>query len=278
MSLMSCGSNESVRHDDDILLEAGDSVLRREDVIPQIPPGLSPSDSAVMFDNIVDTWARSMVLMDVARENVADDEIIEKMVEEYRNHLILTSYMKEMAANAPAKVSQNEIKAYYESHKDEFVLESPIVRGIYLKVPESSPRVSDLRKWIFSGSRNSIMNIERYGLAQAMQYEYFVDRWVAWEKVADQIPYRFFDADAFLESTKNFETSYEGAVYFLHISEFQPSGTQMPYEVAEGEIRQALEYEKGDKYMKGLMSELMRKAIEEGRLKVGSYDLFKQKK
>lgn len=263
--------------DSDILLMAGDSILRIEDVVNQIPPGLSAADSIALFENIVDTWAHSMVLMDVARENIDNDKEIERMVSEYRNHLILNAYMKEMATQSVPKVSEEEKKKYYEQHKDEFILETPVVKGIYLKVPESVPRIADLRTWMTSGNRKSIENIERYGLAQALQYEYFADKWMPWNKLSAQIPYRFFDADAFLQSTHDFETTYGGSVYFLHIYDYLPSGSTMPYDIAEEEIRHALEFEKGDKYMIRLIEELMQRAIEKGSLKVGSYDLFKQK-
>ncbi len=36
----------------------------------------------------------------------------------------------------------------------------------------------------------AVDNIEKHGLKQASQYEYFMDTWQEWNRVADQIPYK----------------------------------------------------------------------------------------
>ena len=66
------GSEGSDNRNDEILLIVGDSTLTMTDVTTRIPSGLTPEDSVILFNRIVDTWLRSMLLEHVAMENITD--------------------------------------------------------------------------------------------------------------------------------------------------------------------------------------------------------------
>lgn len=271
-SLTGCSSKKpETPSDDKVLLEVGDSALTVRDVVQLIPAGLSEEDSVEMFNSIAERWVRSMMLSDLAQENVADLARINRMAEDYRNSLIIDRYLRSKQEET-GEVSDQSVKSYYAEHGAEMKLEAPIVKGIYLKVVDSEDDLSDIRKWMSSAKPKDIDNIEKKGLRHASQYEYFEDRWIDWNDIAHEIPYRFYDADAFLRSTKDFETSYGGSTYLLHITEYIPSGEVMPYDFAKGKIREMLSREKKGDYRQKLLKSLYRKGIEEGKLKPGLYD------
>ncbi len=256
---------------ENILVEAGDSALSVDDVLLHIPSGLAEEDSIEMFKTIVDRWVRNMMLGAIAAENVPDMERIDRLVEDYRNNLIIERYMRTKEEEAPA-VSDADIMRYYEVNGDEMLLDQPLVKGIYLKIGEKEERLAEIRKWMKTATEASVDNIEKYGLRQASQYEYFGQRWLEWSVIAEQIPYRFFDADAFLSSTRDFETTYGGSVYLLHISEYLPTGSKMPFEYASVKIAGILANENRDRYRTALMNSIYTRAIREGRLKPGLYN------
>ena len=253
----------------------GDSVLMLSDVISRIPVGIDPADSAALFHKIVDNWVEGMVLTDLGKAKLPDMEKIERQVSSYRNRLIATEYLKKMREGKTFAVSEDSVRTFYDSHRSEMVTETPLIKGIYIKVAESSGSVEDVKRCVFDASDASIDELEKKWLAKAIQYDYFVNEWVDWEVIADQIPYRFYDADAFLSSTSNFETSCNGSVYLLHITDFLPSGSEMPFEFASPRIVSLLEQAKMASYEKSLVSSLVKKAISEGRLVPADYDPVK---
>ena len=94
LSVVSCGKSTSAKDADEMLLQIGDSVLTKSDVLAQMPQGLSPTDSLNLFDAIVKEWTERLMLEEVARENLpnidkmtGDDEIkAEKLPDaSYRN-------------------------------------------------------------------------------------------------------------------------------------------------------------------------------------------------
>jgi len=277
--MVSCGGDKSSHASSasDVLLSVGDSTLTLTDVITRIPVGLSESDSALMFNQIVDSWIENMLLTEMAVENIDNLSEIERKVQRYRNQLIIGEYLSKVRRSERRDVPEDAIRRYYEENADDLRLEVPLVKGVYLKVPSNIERISDLRRWIFNPIGDNIDRLESYGLSQALQYDYFGERWVDWNSVAEQIPYRFYDPDAFLESTRNFETSYNGSTYFLHVSEYLPSGSPTPYEFAAPGIANTLREKSMAKYEKQMMLDLCSRALEEGRLRAVGYDPIERK-
>lgn len=272
-TLSSCGSKPvEAQGGDDILVTFGDSTLTKSDVLRRIPRGLDPADSAHLFSRIVDGWIRDLVLSDVAEKNISDPERIERMVEAYRNSLIVNEYLQSMSDKAGSDIPESRIREYYDANHEQMVLTQPLVKGAYLKVSANDESLDNLRRWMTQFTDESFDKIEKSGLRQASQYKYFKDEWHEWNVITDQIPYRFYDADAFVRSTKNFETSDGGSVYLLHISEYLPTGTEMPYEFARLKIREILRVSDIAAMRNNLMIDIYRQRIDEGKLRPGLYD------
>lgn len=276
-SFVACSGGENNAHPDngDMLVSVGDSSLYEKDVLRLIPGGISSADSADMYDGIVHAWVERLLLRSLAEENVEDMERIDRLTAEYRNRLIVESYRRSLRESRENVVSDKRIREYYIQNADDLILERPIVKGIYVKLSANAHNLDKVRYWVKSASSKDIDNLEKAVVSEALQYSFFEDRWVDWQQIADRIPYRFFDADAFVESARDFETEYQGAVYLLHISSFMRSGEKMPEEFAAPIISEILSRESSAEFEKRLVSDLCRRASKEGILKTGSYKKLK---
>lgn len=271
--ISSCDSQPTeVQDNSQVLVTVGDSSLTVNSVLLRIPSGLSSEDSINLFTGIVEEWVKRMVLADYARNNISDIDRIEKMVDDYRNNLIVNEYLQTMSESSNKEVSEERIKAFYDASSESMILEQPIVKGVLLKVSENDPKLSDLRRLLNKFNDKSIDEIENSGLHHAIQYKYFNDEWVEWNTIADQIPYRFYDADAFLRSTSTFETNDEGMVYLMHISDYVPSGEKMPYEFARIKIADIIQSSDIAAYKNNLIKDIYKRQIRNGVLKPGIYD------
>lgn len=257
---------------DDILVAVADSVLTLQDVVGRIPPGLESEDSIRLFNSIVDTWIGDMLLTDMAEANIPDMEKIDRLVNDYRRRLILGEYRRLLKSDYRRKASEDEIRRYYEAHADDMRLEHPVVKGIYIKLASDAVQLASVREWVFSATRESIDKLEKFGLRDAVQYDYFADRWIDWNEIAQQIPFRFGDSDQFVATTRNFETTHQGATYFLHISEFLKSGDVMPFSFASPQIEEMLLASGRAESDRRMMESLFRKALADGTLRPVGFD------
>lgn len=276
IALGSCGSSRKKNEaEKDALVTVGDSALYMSDVLRRIPAGLDTEDSIQMFHNIVDSWVDALVLTSVAERNIRDIQRIDRMVEEYRNNLIINEYLKLMSERSNPDINEQVIKDYYDKHSQDFILSQPLVKGAFVRVDENDSELPYLRKWLADFSDESFDKIERVGLRHATAYEYFGDEWHEWSEVADRIPYRFFDADAFVSSTADFETSTDGSVYILHISDHILSGNVMPYEYARLKIAEMMRVAEINTSRSRLKADIYKRMIKDGTLRPGLYDPVK---
>lgn len=271
--ICACGGKSHISDmDSEILVRAGDKTLLKQDVLRKIPIGIEPSDSAAVFNLIVENWIKSEVLSTLAETKLPDKTIIDDKVMEYRNRLIVAEYLKEMKESRKFGVSEDSIRMFYDRHKTEMLTESPLVKGIYLKIATGDPSIAEIKDLMTCGSDDCIDRLEKLIMNDAVEYDYFKEDWVDWQTVADQIPYRFSDPDSFLKTSSNFETTYGGATYLLHISDYLPSGSVPPYEFASIQISELLERTDIRKFEESLVKSLIGKALKDGSLVAIEYD------
>ncbi|MDE6558411.1 MAG: hypothetical protein K2K29_00810, partial [Muribaculaceae bacterium] len=239
-----------------ILVMVGDSAISTPEVANRIPSGISPVDSAAMARAIVDGWIERQLLTDIASQNVEDMEKIDRMVEDYRKKLIIATYRRNLRRSHIADADKKRINEYYQANKDDLILEMPVIKGLYVKLPADADRLSDIRRWIQTATPDAIDALEKYGLKDAIEYSFFQQRWTDWATISRQIPYNFGNPDTFVQNRRNLITTHRGITYMLHISESLPSGSPMPREIADPIIMERLETLRGDALEKEMMGNI----------------------
>lgn len=269
---MSCGGKESERKQErKAVVQIGDSVLYENDVLTRIPAGISSSDSAALYDAIVESWIEKRLLIDVAELNLPAVERIERMVDDYRTQLLVNEYRRVMAESNTGTINEDSIRKYYDLHRAELTLRQPLVKGIYVKIDASSPRLAEVRKWVRNDSPDDIAELERYGLRGAVQYDDFRETWVSWQSLSEIIPYRFRDTSSLLVPGGMFDRETGGYVYLLNVTDILKEGEPMPYEFARNEISRILADRMRASYDDNLLSTLYRNATKSKKLKSGGY-------
>ena len=61
------------------------------------------------------------------------------------------------------EITQLEIADYYEKNKSLFVLDKPLVKGLFIKVPLQSTGLADVRRWYKKNAQDAI---EKFCLAE----------------------------------------------------------------------------------------------------------------
>ena len=261
-----------VEQDDIVVVAYGDTAVMLREVVHQIPRGLEPEDSVAMFRAIVETWLRREVLTDYAARNLPDIEEVERIVEQYRSDLILSRYLARVDRSVDPNVSGRRVEKTLARMRDSMILDEPVVKGIFLKVGEDDSNLGALRRWMKTSTDYSVDKLEHDKFRGATQYEYFMDRWHPWHEVADLIPYRFDDADAFLEAHRDFETQYGGSVYIIHISDYVSAGSKMPSDYARQLVGEMLLQEDVAGRRQEIVRDVYRREESDGRLRKGLYD------
>lgn len=251
----------------DAVATVGNAVLTSADVRAALPAGLNPDDSARFVKAYVNSWIDSRLISEVAAREV-DMSQIEPLVEEYRSRLIMQQYTRRMFETHAASASEDSLHAYYDRHRSEFNLERPLVKGVYLKVPDDSRALANLRKLYRSDKPDDIDRLEKEVLRGATHYDYFRDRWVDWEQIETRVPADFGpDPSVWATPGRTLDVSSGGYTYLLRITEVLPSGRPMPFESARPLIVQRLLALGRRAYEAELLRDLRTRATEDGTLR-----------
>lgn len=250
------------------LVEVAGKFLYKEDLTAVLPLNLSADDSVLFAEHYIRNWIEDALLYDKAEGNVPEDDRIRKLVESYRKALVMHTYQEELVSQQLAgEITAEEVAAYYEKNKSLFLLEKPIAKGLFIKVPLKSSGLSDVRRWYKKNTREAVEQLEKYSLRNAVTYDYFYDRWKPLEEIEAQIPVKTWKTgDGFLERNRNVELKDTAFCYFLHIEEYQSEGKQKPLDFAEEEIKEILINLKRVEFINKVKEDLYRQASDKDRI------------
>ena len=250
------------------LVEVSGEFLYKEDLQAALPLNISKDDSVLFAEHYIRNWIEDALLFDKAEGNIPDNDKISKLVENYRRALIMHTYQEELVNQKLANdISEEEINAYYEKNKELFRLDNPLVKGLFIKVPLSSPDLGNVRVWYRKNNQDVIEKLEKYSLRNAVSYDYFYDRWTSVPDVAAKIPLKVLDTDAnYLDKNRNVEVKDTAFCYFLHIEDFLGKDKQKPLDFARDEIKEILINLKSVEFINKVKEDLYQRASDRNKI------------
>lgn len=267
----SCGRSDGASAlPDGALAGVGDAVLTRAELDGAMPKGLDADDSTRFARAYIRNWIDTRLVEDVAARQV-DMDRIDRMVQQYRRDAIMREYRDRMfeAEQAGTTFSDSLVADYYDRHSSELRLQRPLIKGVYIKLPDDARELSAVRRLYRSTRPADIDRLEKEVLGSAIHYDYFRDRWIDWEQVEARIPYDFGSTPAdYVKTHRNLDASLGGFTYLLEISDVLPAGAVMPLETARPLIEERLLAEKRRAFDAALRARLFDRALSRGTLRV----------
>ena len=238
LAAVCCSDRDADRNGSSVLAVVGKSQLTRAELTKALPLGLNGADSARYASAYIRRWVESRVISDLASAEIDMHDI-------------------------------DRMHNYYVANNSDFVLQRPMLQGVYLKVPDNARNIDVIRKLYRSDKQADIDRLEKEVLTSAIHYDFFRDKWVDWDQVESHIPYNFGSRpDEFLRGRDHFETTAGGFVYLLDIKDILPTGSIMPFESARSLIKERLNARKRRIYDAGLMDDLYNRSLKEGKIQL----------
>lgn len=253
-----------------LIAKVGEHKLTVEELQRNIKPGLPPADSLRAAKLFINDWLETEAATQMAERLLPNTAEIDRMVEDYRRQLLMWEYRRNMTLQQGRSTpSDQEIQTYYDTHKSTLKLQRPIVKGLYIKIPDDTKQLSQIHTLYRSSKIEDLDKLEKM-LDNAVTYEYFRDTWVDWSSLESRIPAKEFDAapDDFPATHDHLELKADGYVYLLQISDNKKVGETMPADYARAYIVEAIERENAVAYDKTLRRQLLDKAVREGTAQI----------
>ena len=146
--LAACAGVAPDNREDRILARVHNKTLYLSELEGMIPEGTPLEDSVRIVESYVNRWAREALLLYEAERNLPNDLNIDKLVRDYRSSLIKANYEKVLVEQLPdSTITREELKTFYDQNKEQYALQSPIIRCYFIKTPLPVQEEANLNRW-----------------------------------------------------------------------------------------------------------------------------------
>ncbi|MBS9524234.1 peptidyl-prolyl cis-trans isomerase [Litoribacter alkaliphilus] len=224
--------------DDRLVASVGSQRLFSSDLeflSAKITPG---EDSAKFAERYVQNWIRKQLMVQQAEKNKSIDPAeLERKLLDYKYALMVYEYEKDYVdQNLDKDVPYEEISAYYNQNRENFILKEIISRVNFFKLEKQLPQNKDLERLLKSNRDNSK---EIRELAQRYASNFFLEdsTWVKFDEVTQNTPLAGHPNKVqLLKSNDFYKVEDEEFAYYFKILEFKLADQVPPMDFVRDEI------------------------------------------
>jgi hypothetical protein len=273
ISLFSCdGFNlRSVQQDAEnpVVATLGKYSLHRSD-LPVHKASTSKADSARLAERYVQNWVKKQLMIQEAEKSRTYDEAeLNRKLLDYKYALMVYEYEKDYIDRHLEKyVSDQEILAYYDQNRENFMLKEIIVRLNFLKLEKELTQNSTIEKLLKSkgGQLDEIKE-----LAQRYASNHFLEdsTWVRFDEIIVNTPLQAHANKVQLLRQNNLiKVDDEIYSYYFKVLEYKLEDQVPPMEFVKDEISKILINKRRVSLAEELQKNIYNRALEKNEFKI----------
>jgi hypothetical protein len=256
--------------DEKIIVQYGEHFLTDRDIRLILPKDYTVEDSISLVKTYIEEWVKKKAIVDKAEENI--DELtlkeIENKIVEYRQDLLINAYNNYLIEkNIKDSITDEEIFAYYEKHKDSF----PLVREVlqFRAVTVEKEDASLAERLFNSGRDEDFDEVMKLVLNSGNSYHDKDSIWYSPEYISAQFP--LLSQQDYLNQLMNrrrVKMEEDEKVTMVRILNLKPKGSIAPYEFVKPTIKNLLLNKRKLNLLSDLQNQLYKEAINKNEIKI----------
>jgi len=241
LSFFSCDTEE-VRDNRVKVARVGNEYFFEEDLLREIPEGLSAEDSLAFVDQYINNWLEEQIVLQKAEEVLPEEKKdVDDRLEKYRKSLLIYAYeQKFIKERLDTTVLESDIEEYYNSHLDDFMLKDYIVKALYLKLSKGTPNIEKAEQHYQLKMDEDVNEIRYYADQYAVQFYYDPEQWVFFDDVLKVIPLQGVNVESFIRKKKKLMFEDSSFVYFINVLDFTMKDAVSPLSFEKEKIKTIL--------------------------------------
>jgi hypothetical protein len=251
--------------------KVGDVTLYYDELPKLFQNGVSPEDSVAIIHNYINKWAKKELLFMKAEQNLTPDlkNEIDKQLEETRANLVIYQYQRQMMLEKmDTTISEEEMESYYAGNEKNFLLNSNIVKALFIKVPVETPGIDKIRVWARSNDQKDFQQLESYCYQFAEKFDDFNEEWVTMDKLSIELPQDIMNQDDFLKRNPWYETSDSSSVYMISIRDYRQRYSLAPFDYVRNDIKSIILNNRRFEFLQSLENGIYNEAIKANTFKI----------
>ncbi|WP_340075097.1 peptidyl-prolyl cis-trans isomerase [Leptobacterium sp. I13] len=265
--LFSCELTKEKR-EENIIARVGNNYLYKNDIRNITGEGLSKEDSTNIVTSFINTWAKKHLLVEKAKINLSQDKVadFEKLVDEYRMDLYMAAYKEALIAkNMDTVVYNEEMKEYYEEHKENFRLNEDLIKLRYIHLNEGFSDMEEVKERFMRFDNEDKDTLQD----MAIQFNsYFLNdsSWIKKVQFFQKVAMDNSNID--LKKSQFFELTDSLGVYLVHINDVLERNDVAPAEYVAPTLKQIILNKRKLEFIRNLEKDIINEAIQNKEFQV----------
>ena len=257
-----------------IVARVGEKKLLKRELSEIIPNNLDKTDSSLMADDYIKKWVKQELVIQKANENLTPEQKdVSKELQDYRNSLIIYKYKNElMRQRMDTTVTKKQIEEYYDANPENFNLSKNIVKAIFLKIPREVANPQLLKSMAKNTTEEGLNELREYCLQYAKGFDIFINNWVDFEVVKNNLPSEITDSERFLTGNKQIELNDSNYYYLVSIQDYRLKNELAPLEFVENNIKNLILNQRKIEFLKEVEENIYLEGIRQNKFKIYNED------
>ncbi len=267
LSLSSCRMYDRFFHGD-VVARVGNDVLYISDIKDLNIQGFSPEDSSEIVKRYIHSWAKSRLLVDMAESHLSkEDRDVSAQLEEYRQQLLVYRYQqKYVQQRLDTVITEDESLEYYESNPKSFYAQTPVFRGLYIKISNNSPNEKLIKSLYRTKDEDERDRLSELCYVSAEKYSFFYDEWTPINVIAQKVGVDVGELKSAFDSRSYMEKSRMGYTYLIYADSYIHQGDPLPYEYCRKSVRDFILSKRKQELITSLERNLLNDAVSSDKL------------
>ncbi len=231
---------KEVNTDNPRLARVHNHALYLSDLDGLMSENTSSEDSAVIIRVFRDRWIKETLILHQAEANKPDNLDMETLVKNYRESLLKNSYEQVLMENElDSTITQAELSAFYEKNKEQYELETPILRCHFYKVPLPVRQEDSIRIWWSNPTPRHLQQLQIYADSAGGSFILNDSIWNRLEEVSIDLPKGTLTTDN-VASKRDFQQKDDAYQYLLRVFEVRNRREIAPLSFIEEQARKVI--------------------------------------
>ena len=160
-------------------------------------------------------------------------------------------------------VSDDEIAAYYEEHKENFQLRSTMVKAAYVILKEDCKHQKEFKQIMSDSDTLMLLQLDALASQHAVSSYLDVDSWIRLDDLLRTIPLEIYNTESFLKKNRFVTFGKDNFIYMVRFVDYLLKESLSPIEIESENIKNIILLKRKKNLLSQLNVDLYEKAVKE---------------
>lgn len=247
---------------DRVLAKVYNKTLYLSELEGMFPENTSPQDSTLIIQAYTQRWVREALILHEAERNIPSDLNIDKLVRDYRASLLRHNYEEVLVREKlDSTISKEQLEAFYEANKNQYQLETPIMRCYFIKLPLPVDNESEIRNWWQNtDEEEDFQKLVELCNTSAQAHHLVDSTWQRLEDVAIELPKNSLTPEN-ISPKKEFIIKDDKFMYFFRALEVKNQKEIAPLAFIQGQARKFILHKRKKEVLDKMLDDMLELSI-----------------